>query len=278
MRIIVKRRLKRLDSIDLFLHGASVMAKSANNLALNALEQLHPRNLKHAAVHLQRLNQHAAVAALGPEHRERIAALANDFPGIWCAPTTADRDKKRMLRLLIEDVTVFKDKEAIAVHVRFRGGATRSISLPRPLPAWKSWLTPDETVSEIDRLLEQHTDAEIADILNRRGFRSGQGHRFHGNIVYCIRRKHGLKSRYQRLRDLGLVTADELAKTIGVSPQTILRWRKNGILKGHAYTDKGQCLYDPEASVPDGTARWPRPTIDPKLIVSTGDKEVQYEA
>jgi len=80
-----------------------------------------------------------------------------------------------MLRLLIEDVTLVKGQEAIAVHVRFRGGGTRSVSLPRPLPAWKSWLTPTETVAQVDSLLAQHTEAEIATILNERGFRSGQG-------------------------------------------------------------------------------------------------------
>lgn len=64
-----------------------------------------------------------------------------------------------MLRLLVEDVTLIEAPEAIAVHVRFRGGGTRSVSVTRPLPAWKSWLTPAETVAEIDHLLEQHPRA-----------------------------------------------------------------------------------------------------------------------
>ena len=70
-------------------------------------------------------------AVLGPEQRERIAALATDFPAIRSATGTSYRDRKRMLRLLIEDVTLVKGQEAIAVHVRFRGGGTRSVSLPR---------------------------------------------------------------------------------------------------------------------------------------------------
>lgn len=97
---------------------------------------------------------------LGEKQRERIAALTTDFPSLWHAASTSDRDKKRMLRLLVEDVTLLKGPEAISVHVRFRGGGTRSVSVPRPLPAWKSWLT----VAEIDHLLEQHTEGEIARI------------------------------------------------------------------------------------------------------------------
>lgn len=206
--------------------------------------------------HERRRNNDAAV--LGPEKRERIVALATDFPAVWGAASTSHRDKKRMLRLLMEDVTLVKGQEAIAVHVRFRGGGTRSVSLPRPLPAWKTWLTPAETVAEIDRLLAQHTEAKIATILNERGFRSGQGHRFRRSIVSNIRTKYRLKTRYQRLRERGMVRADELASANGVSRLTILRWRKHGLVQAHAYNDHDQCLYDPAAAVPPATPRWSR--------------------
>ncbi len=107
----------------------------------------------------------AADAAIGPQQRERIIALATDFPAVWRSSGTTDRDRKRMLRLLVEDVTLVKGEKTLGVHVRFRGGATRSLSLPRPLPSWKTWLTPTATVSEIDRLLDEHTYAQTADEL-----------------------------------------------------------------------------------------------------------------
>jgi DNA invertase Pin-like site-specific DNA recombinase len=196
------------------------------------------------------------VAVLGPQQRGNIVALATNFPAVWSAAGTSDRDRKRMLRLLIEDVTLVKGQEAIAVHVRFRGGGTRSISLPRPLPSWKSWRTPAEIVAEIDRLLALHTEAEIATLLNERGLRSGQGHRFDKNIVSNIRVRYGLKDRYQRLRELGMVSADELASRNGVSRQTVLRWRKHGLVQARAYNDHHQYLYDPAAAVPPATPRW----------------------
>jgi DNA invertase Pin-like site-specific DNA recombinase/DNA-binding XRE family transcriptional regulator len=193
---------------------------------------------------------------LDEKQRERIAALATDFPSLWHATSTSDRDKKRMLRLLVEDVTLLKGPESIAVHVRFRGGGTRSVSVPRPLPAWKRWLTPAETVAEIDRLLEQHTEGEVARILNERGFRSGQGCRFRRATVSNIRRRYDLKSRYERLRARGMMSAAELARLVGVSCQTILRWRRDGSVQAHAYNDKNQCLYDPATQVPAAPARW----------------------
>jgi DNA invertase Pin-like site-specific DNA recombinase len=200
----------------------------------------------------------ADAAALSPDKRERIVALATDFSAVWSAASTADRDKKRMLRHLIDDVTVIKGKDTVALHVRFRGGDTRSISLPRPMPSWKTWLTPAETVSQIDQLLAQFTYAQIADILNQRGFRSGRGQLFYGKIVSNIQRKYKLTTRYQRLRDRGMLSTEELASRIGVSCPTILRWRKDGVIEAHAYNDKHDFLYDPATNVPKPTPRWPR--------------------
>ena len=184
------------------------------------------------------------------EDRQRIGALAADFPALWQASTTSDRDRKRMLRLLIEEVTLVKGDEALAVHVRFRGGGTHSLSLPRPLPAWKTWLTPAETVTEIDRLLDGHTEAEIAAQLNARGFRSGKGTAFHADVVGHIRRQYGLKSRYQRLREAGWITAAEAVEPAGVTRQTLHRWRREGRLPAQTYNDKPQYLYDPTAGIP----------------------------
>ena len=64
-------------------------------------------------------------ATLDEEHRRRILALATDFPRLWQAPSTTDRERKRIVRLLLEDVTLVKGP-SITVHLRFRGGATRT--------------------------------------------------------------------------------------------------------------------------------------------------------
>ncbi len=214
-------------------------------------------------------------AALGPKQRERIAALATDFPAIWRATTTKHRERKRMLRLLIDDVTLVKGADAIAVHVRFRGGAARSLSLPRPVPAWKTWLTPTDVVEQVDQLLDLYTCAQIAEHLNKRGLRSGKGHRFNAKIVWTIRRTNGLKTRYERLRERGMVTAAELAVRAGVSRKTVLRWRREDVVLAHAYNDKGQYLYDIAAGIPPKNRRF-KPTRAPDGLHRT--EEVQCEA
>jgi hypothetical protein len=235
------------------------------------------RALSQAQEEYERQRQ-ADEAMLSAEERQRIAALATDFPALWQAPSTCDQDRKRMLRLLIEDVTLLKGDEALAVHVRFRGGATRSLSLPRPAPSWKTWLTPPQAVDEIDRLLEDHTDAEIVEKLNEAGFRSGKGYPFHPKGVSHIRGQYGLKSRYQRLRERGMMTADEVLGRTGITRQTLHRWRREGRIQAKAYNDRPEYLYDPTAGIPRKNDP-PRGnnTKEEPVNQHHGTKEVQYE-
>ena len=94
--------------------------------------------------------------ALNQEQQQQVDNLASDFPRLWNDKRTPQRERKRMVRLLIEDVTLVKAKQ-LDVHVLLRGGATRSLSMPVPLPGCKSWQTDPEVVSEIDRLLSDYT-------------------------------------------------------------------------------------------------------------------------
>ena len=128
--------------------------------------------------------------------------------------------------------------------MRFRGGATRSLTLPLARSAWQLRQTPVQVVAEIDTLLDFHTDGQIAAILNERGFVSGEGKPFHSITVQRIRRRYDLKKRYDRLRDAGMLTLAEIGDLLGVSTQTVKVWRNHGLLRAHAYTDKNECLYE----------------------------------
>jgi DNA invertase Pin-like site-specific DNA recombinase len=183
-------------------------------------------------------------AVLDEAGRQQVLALAADFPRLWRDPRTPDRERKRVVRLLIEDVTLTKG-EQLTAQVRFRGGATRTLVLPRPQPAWATWQTSPELVAEIDRLLDEHTEGEIARLLNERGWRPGKGGRFRGSLIARIRRAYGLASRYERLRRAGLLTKDEMSELLEITPQTVGYWRRAGLLRAHAYNDKNEYLYEP---------------------------------
>src|SRR5258708_40226814 len=120
-----------------------------------------------------------------------IFQLASDFPRLWRDVNTPDRERKRMVRLLLEDVTLLRG-EQITLHLRFRGGASQTLVLPLPQTSWQRWTTSPEVVTEIDRLLDHHTHQEIADLLNQHGFRSGKDQAFTCRYVARIQREYSL--------------------------------------------------------------------------------------
>ena len=114
-----------------------------------------------------------------------------------------------------------------------------------PLSAAQLRQTPRAVVECIERLLGEHTDVGVAAELNRLGLRSGTGCPFTALIVWKIRRTYRLKTRYDRLRERGMLTQEEMARRLEVRLYMIPRWRAAGLLKAHAYNDKNQYLYEP---------------------------------
>src|ERR1700732_4034406 len=106
------------------------------------------------------------------QQKAQIMALAEDFPRVWNDPGTSDRDRKRMARLIFEDVTLNREHSLVIAQVRFKGGATKVLRIQLPARAWQLRKPNAEIVAEVDRLLEQCTDSEIAAKLNSKGWRS----------------------------------------------------------------------------------------------------------
>jgi Recombinase zinc beta ribbon domain/Recombinase len=186
---------------------------------------------------------------LSAAERETMMDLPRDFPRFWRDPRTTDRGRKRVVRLLIEDVTVQKG-DYILAQIRFKGGATRALTVPLPPPFTQSRLTPPDTLAAIDQLLDTSTDGEVAAHLNARGYRTFAGLPFQGMHVSQLRRTHGLKDRLTRLREAGMRTAAEVAARLGVSEPTIWRWYRRGWITGARYNDRGTCVFVPPETVP----------------------------
>src|ERR1035437_2270556 len=217
----------------------------ANRLVADALEaewNSKLRALNDAQQEYERLCQTDHQTMDGAQ-RARIAALARNFPQLWQDPKTPDRERKRMVRILLEDVTLIR-QDHITVHVRFRGGVTQTLTLPRPLTAWELKMTPAEVVREIDRLMDGHTDKEIVGILNGRGTRSGEGKTFSSRIIARLRRDYQLKPRYDRLREKGLLTIEEISERLKVPSPRVRIWRQHGLLKAYPANDKDAWLYE----------------------------------
>jgi hypothetical protein len=199
---------------------------------LDAMQQTHERE------------RDADRARLDEETRARLVSLAQDFPRAWTDPHTDAGERKRLLALLIEDVTLIK-ADTIAVHVRFRGGRTTSLILPLPAPSPRVRKTSPEVLRQLEQLLETCSDREAATHLNSLGYRDWQAQCFTAKKVCGVREHCGLKSRFERLRARGCLTAGEMARTLGLCVGTVQIMGRNGVLTRQYYSSGERCLYEP---------------------------------
>ncbi len=179
---------------------------------------------------------------VSPPAREDLLRFVQDFPALWNHPQTTARDRKQMLRLMIQDVTLLR-QETIRVCVRWRGGATSELHLPTPLTAWESRQTPQAVLDRISILAEQHTDEQIAEILNRESLRSGTGLTFTYAHVVRLRIAKRIPGYYDHLRWAGMVTCKEIMARTGIGEGTIREWRRSGLLRAIRYSRK-RWLYE----------------------------------
>lgn len=213
----------------------------------------------------------AAHTALDEQRKARIRELAADFPALWTDPATPARERKRIARLLIEDVTLTRTDQ-IHLHIRLRGGQTTSLTIPTPLNSWQARQTDPDTLALIDRLLDDHTDAEAADQLNHAGRHSGEGKPFTAKIIIGLRRAHDLPSHLDRLRTRGLLTQDQIADRLGIHPATVRAWNRAGLLNSHKATDKNQRLYEPPDPNDPRLAKQQGRRLDQRELIQTSPR------
>ncbi len=251
-----------------------------NRLVADSLESEWNEKLRlHAEAQQEYERQRQADTTLTEQQRAEILALATDFPRLWHDPKTPQRERKRMARLLIEDVTLDQTSHLTA-RVRFKGGATKVLNLPIPLNVCLRYKTSPEVIAQIDALLDHHNYRQVAAILNERGFRSGKGLPFDSESVALVRLKYGLKSRYDRLRGCGLLTMEEIVALLGVHKETVKTWRRHGLLQGIPYNDTDQCLYEhpgPNPPIKNKGLRLKNRQRYAGFVVASA-QEVQYEA
>jgi len=222
-----------------------------NRLVADVLEADWNARLRELAQVQEEVERQHEADQLSALEEQTIKELVEDFPRVWKDPRTSDRDRKRMVRLLLEDVTLLQD-EVMTAHVRFKGGATQTMTLPLS-PERR---TAPQLIALIDELLDDHTDAAVAEQLNQRGWRTFKGKPFHARRVLSLRRAYQLKDYGARLRQRGLLTADEAAKAYGVCRQTLMDWGQAGLLPMYRTNDHGIAVFpSPDEHAPVKYAR-----------------------
>lgn len=163
--------------------------------------------------------------------REQLVQLARDLPKLWNADSTQERDRKRLLRAMIADVTITSKPSApeLQVGIRWRSGASEQHTIQRPKTRQEVIRTPAEAIELTRRLAPDHTNAQIACRLNAAGLRTGTGGPFAAEHVQWIRWRHKIPYPTSWARD-GELTVSEIAERFGVSDGTVYGWISTGKL------------------------------------------------
>ncbi|MDA1055861.1 MAG: recombinase family protein [Planctomycetota bacterium] len=163
------------------------------------------------------------------EQRDRILKLASDFPRLWKSSSTTAKDRKRMLRLLVADITIERHEGSnVTLHVRWAGGACEDVPLVLPAKMADRLRYPQEQIDEVRRLAATHDDDEIAEVLNKTGKQSSHGRPFTKSMIAWIRFKHSIPP--VKLKRPGELTVGEVAERFGVNPGVVHYWIAHQVL------------------------------------------------
>src|SRR5438552_229614 len=216
---LAERRYQEVDPSQRLVAGT---LERRGNDALLQLEDLK----KQAA---EFLRQEARVAT--PEQKAKVLALARDLPRVWHAPTTEAKDRKRMWRLLIKDITVEKplQPQKLLSHIRWQGGACSDICVQLPPNIADRVRYPAAVVDRVRHLAQSLPDGDIADCLNQEGQVSALGKPFPGSMIQWIRYRYQIP-RATLLRPEEL-TVQQVAERFRVSPNVVYYWIDRGVIQ-----------------------------------------------
>ena len=167
------------------------------------------------------------------------------------------RERKRIARLLLTDVTATRTTDTITAHIRLAGGQHRTLTLPVPKRAWEIRQTPAATITAVDRLLDHHTCAEIAGILSRRGLANGEGKPLTATMVQRVIRTYQLPSRRQRLPATGLSPYARWPRCSACPPPPSKTGTTPELSAGSGITTKARCSTTRPTPATRPTARRP---------------------
>jgi DNA invertase Pin-like site-specific DNA recombinase len=197
------------------------------------------RELKAAEAELSN-REHSRPRPFSREERDSILALGKDLKGVWSAPTTSDRDRKELLRTLLEEVTLSVEREKSNAHLmlRWRGGLLNELDVPLPRSHPAPIRTAEDTIDLLRRLAAHYTDALIAGILNRQGRKTATGLSFTANRVSSLRTHWNIPcfEPSQQPNEAQCLTVERAAQALGVAPSTLHRWLNDGFIAGEQIT------------------------------------------
>jgi hypothetical protein len=174
--------------------------------------------------------------------RADLEQLAANLPELWHAPTTSQKDRKRLLRTLICDVTLLPEthRDQVRIGIRWHTGATDEVTVARPLLPGPAKRTPPPGVEVIKRLGPTMRNHDLVDHLNAAGLRTGHGRPFDIAAVQWVR--HAYKISSPDPYAAGELSVAEAARQLGCSTGVVYYWLKTGQLDARRGPGNRLCI------------------------------------
>ena len=215
---LAQRRYEQVDPDNRLV--ASNLEKAWNE-ALSQVEQIKQQRQEHHSQYL---------LTIAPEQKEQILQLAQDLPNLWNARTTQTKDRKRILHLLVKDITVHKNQKKLILHLRWQGGAVEDLEVNLPPSYCEKFRYKDDFINRIRELAIEYTDNEIAEKLNAEGLVAPRGNPFTRSAVNWIRHNYRISSPPQKQKRSNELTVKEVAKKFDVSIGVVYYWISKSLI------------------------------------------------
>jgi DNA invertase Pin-like site-specific DNA recombinase len=225
----------------------------ANRLVAFELEKIWNQKITEMAKAEEdmRLHEGAKEKAAVPPDISELMSIPDNVRDIWNNSGVQIKDKKRVLRCLIEDVTIVKKEQTIRVGVRFRTGSSTELVCQNPPMSYTTWTTPVDVVDIIRKESESRAREEISEILGKAGHLSGRGFPISAARVGYIMREYSIPSYQDHLKAKGFLTAEEKAAQLNISSITLHKWKNAGLLDCEYIktTGKGDYMFAPQKNI-----------------------------
>jgi excisionase family DNA binding protein len=174
--------------------------------------------------------------------RSELEKLAAGLPGLWHASTTSNKDRKRLLRTLIADITLLPepDRAKARIGIRWRTGATDEITVTRVVHPGTTQRSPSPAVAMVTRLGPTTPTAELAELLNAAGLTTGTGAPFDVKAVQWIRHAYHVPAPNPYTD--GEISVADAAARLGVSIGVVYDWIKTGKLAARRGPGNRRCI------------------------------------